>query len=90
MKVVADSSPLILLSKAGYLDLLKNLYPVVHISTDVYEEVVVAGTGLPGAAHVAQADWIEVKQLQKFSDLTVAEGATSLGRGELSTILLGK
>jgi predicted nucleic acid-binding protein len=90
VKVVADSSPLILLSKTGYFDLLKSLYPRIHISGEVYAEVVVMGAGLPGASKVAEADWIEVKQLQKPGDLTAAEAASGLGAGELSTILLGK
>jgi predicted nucleic acid-binding protein len=58
--VVADSSPLIALAKIGCFDLLKGLYPRLHISGEVYAEIVVAGAGMPGASQVAKSDWIEV------------------------------
>ena len=90
MNVVADSSPLILLSKTGYFDLLKNLYPRIHISGEVYAEVVVLGAGLPGASKVANADWIEVKQLQKPGDLTAAEVASGLVQASSARFSLGK
>jgi len=37
------------------------------ISTEVYNEVVIAGAGLPGATQVAQADWIEVRPVYYFA-----------------------
>jgi predicted nucleic acid-binding protein len=90
VKVVADATPLIVLAKIGLLDLLPKLHPLVHISTEVYDEVVVAGHGLPGASQVAQAKWIEVKPMQRSSDLSEAQSRFGLGLGELSTILLAK
>jgi hypothetical protein len=54
--VVADSTPLIILAKLCLLDLLPRLYTKIYVSREVYEEVVVAGAGLPGAAAVASAD----------------------------------
>jgi len=50
----------------------------------------VAGAGLPGAAEVAGAKWIEVKQLQNQERLQAAQERHPLGVGELSTILLAK
>jgi predicted nucleic acid-binding protein len=88
--VVADSSPLIVLAKLLYLDFLSKLYSRLCISTEVHYEVVVAGAGLPGAAEVENANWIEVKPLQNKADLLTAQQRCSLGAGELSTILLGK
>lgn len=90
MKVVADASPLIVLAKIRYFDLLPKLYPHVFISEAVYAEVVVAGAGLPGAFQVANAEWIEVKQMQHPSNLTALQARFGLGLGELSTILLAK
>jgi len=90
VKVVADATPLIVLAKIGLLDLLPKLNPRVHISTEVYSEVVVAGAGLPGASQVAQAKWIEVKPMQHPGDLSAAQARFGLGLGELSTILLAK
>ena len=50
MTVVADSSPLIILTKLGCFDLLHQLFPRVYISPEVQYEVVIAGAGLPGAS----------------------------------------
>lgn len=90
MNVVADSSPLVILAKLDCFHLLNRFYPRVYISTEVHHEVVVAGAGLPGAAEVANAGWIEVKQLQNHADLLAAQERYPLGLGEISTILLAK
>ena len=90
MTVVADSSPLVILTKLGCFDLLNRLFPRVYISAEVHYEVVVAGAGLPGASEVAKTEWVEVKKLQNQADLLAAQQKYALGAGELSTILLGK
>ncbi len=90
MIVVSDSSPLVILSKLACLDLLNRLFSCVYISREVHHEVVVAGAGLPGAAEVVRAGWIEVKQLQNPASLLAAQQKQALGPGELSTILLAK
>jgi predicted nucleic acid-binding protein len=61
VNAVADASPLIVLAKIGYLDLVPTLYKT--ISLEVNAEVVVAGACLPGASQVAKSDSIEVRQL---------------------------
>jgi uncharacterized protein len=88
--VVADSSPLVILTKLGCFDLLHRLFPRLYISREVHHEVVVAGAGLPGASEVETAEWIEVRTLQNQADLLTAQQKYALGFGELSTILLGK
>jgi len=88
--VVADSSPLVILAKLGCFELLNRLFPRLYISTEVHHEVVVAGTGLPGASEVEKAQWIEVKKLQNQADLLAAQQKYALGVGELSTIFLAK
>lgn len=90
MTVVADSSPLVILTKLGCFDLLNRLFRRLDISAEVYHEVVVAGAGLPGATEVANAKWVEVRNLQNQADLLAAQQNYALGVGELSTILLGK
>ncbi len=90
MIVVADSSPLIVLAKIGCFDLLQKLYHRLHISGEVYGEIVVAGAGMPGAPEVSKSDWIEVKPMQNSADLIEAAPKHRLGLGELSTVLLGK
>lgn len=90
MIVVADSSPPIALSKIGCFRLLQCLYPQIHISTEVWTEIVVRGTGMPGALQVAKCDWIAVRPVQ--NPVNVVEWASKhrLGLGELSAVLLGK
>jgi uncharacterized protein len=88
--VVADSSPLVILTKLGCFDLLNRLFRRIDISAEVHHEVVVAGAGLPGATEVANAKWVEVRNLQNQADLLAAQQNCALGVGELSTILLGK
>ena len=90
MTVVADSSPLVILAKVSGFEFLNRLFPVIYISTEVHHEVVVSGAGLPGAAEVSTAKWIEVKQLQNQAELRAAQESHPLGLGELSTILLAK
>ncbi len=90
MTVVADSSPLVILTKLGCFDLLNRLFRRIDISAEVHHEVVVAGAGLPGAKEVANAKWVEVRNLQNQADLLAAQQNYALGVGELSTILLGK
>ena len=60
------------------------------MSTEVYTEVVVAGAGLPGAAEVANAQWIEVKQIQNQAALAQTETRFQIGSGELSSIILAR
>ncbi len=90
MIAVADSSPLVILAKIECFDLLNRLFSRVYISPEVHREVVLAGAGLPGAAEVSKADWIEVRQLQNPAELLAAQEKYALGAGELGTILLGK
>jgi predicted nucleic acid-binding protein len=52
--------------------------------------VVFAGAGLPGAAEVANAARIEVKQLQNQAEMFAAQDRYPLGVAEVSTILLAK
>jgi predicted nucleic acid-binding protein len=90
VNVVADSSPLVILAKLGCFDLLRRSYSHVYVSPEVHNEVVIAGTGLPGAAEVANATWIEVKQLRNQAELFTAQEKYPLGLGEISTVLLAK
>jgi hypothetical protein len=41
---------LVILAKLACFDLLKKLFPLLYIPTEVYREVVVSGAGLPGAS----------------------------------------
>ena len=84
MKVVSDASPLIALARIDCLELLPKLYARVLISTEVNDEVTVAGAGLPGAGQIAGASWIEIASVEE------ARRRTGLGAGEVSAIILAK
>ena len=68
MKVVSNASPLITLARVGHLESLHKMYDLIHISTEVYNEVVIAGAGMPGAAAVSKADWIRVSRFTMSKD----------------------
>jgi predicted nucleic acid-binding protein len=87
---VSDSSPLIALSSIGCLDLLPQLFYTVHISAQVYAEVVTSGAGRPGVELVAQASWIKVTSVQSMADLERRIGETGLGSGEVSAVQLAR
>jgi predicted nucleic acid-binding protein len=90
VKVVADSSPLIILAHIGCFPHLRTTYEHIFISQEVYSEVVEAGVGLPGAAELAEADWIEVKQLQRPEFLSERRSQYRLGAGEFSSLCLAQ
>jgi uncharacterized protein len=90
VKVVSNASPLITLARLGNLDSLQKLYLTVHIPEEVYNEIVVAGAGMPGAAAVAKAAWIRVSPVQDTEGLAHEISRTRLGAGEVSAVLLAK
>lgn len=61
MKIVSNSSPLINLARIGKLGLLRELYGELIIPEAVWHEVVVEGSGQPGADEVKGADWIKAQ-----------------------------
>ncbi len=60
MIVVADAGPLIHLGAIGQLELIRRLSAEVLVPRTVFDEVVVVGAGLPGAAELQAATWISV------------------------------
>ena len=61
MIVVSDASVLINLARIDRLDLLHQLYGGLLIPEAVWREVVVEGSGQPGAQEVRAASWIEAR-----------------------------
>ena len=90
MKVVSNASPLITLARIGHLDALHTLYETVHIPTEVYNEVVIASAGKPGALAVSKADWIHVSTIRDVEGLAKAISKTGLGAGEMGAVFLAK
>lgn len=59
--VVSNTSPIINLAFVGLLDLLPQLYGTILIPAAVWHEVVVQGSGQPGAVELQQASWIKIE-----------------------------
>jgi predicted nucleic acid-binding protein len=87
---VSDSSPLIALSRIRCLDLIAQLIETVHISVEVYDEVVIVGAGLPGSESVPRASWIKVTPVQSVAQLKKTIEETGLGSGEVSAVQLAR
>ena len=85
MIVVPDAGPLIYLGSAGQLDLLRLLYAEIVVPRIVYDEVVVRGAGLAGAAEVGHASWIRIEDVAPDPTL-----AATLDRGEAAAIPLAE
>lgn len=86
MIVISDASPVINLANVGHLDLLRQLYTRVIIPEAVYREIVIAGSGRPGAAEVQSSPWIESRRATNYELLDAFK--QQLGPGELEAIAL--
>ncbi len=88
MVVVANSTPLIALSKLGLFRLLKEYFGEVSIPKEVYEEVVIQGGDLFGAKEVSNSKWIKV--IEPENRIAVDSLSMHLGKGEAEAITLAK
>ena len=84
--VVADSTCLIGLSKIGKLEILRDLFGTILIPPSVFHEVVVLGSGRPGAAEIDSAEWIQTRDVA--DGLAVNTLRLTLGAGESEAIVL--
>ena len=84
MVVVADSSPLIYLSRAGVLSVLASVYGDVVVPQAVWDEVVARRPSAPGVEAIRQAHWIRVDN----RELPLAD--LGLDPGETAAILLAE
>jgi uncharacterized protein len=88
--VVANSTPLIQLSKIHRLTILRDVYGKIIIPQEVETEVVIEGAGRPGAAEVQAATWIEARTVTNKAEVTRLHTITPLGKGECGTIVLAE
>jgi len=63
--VIVNTSPIITLSLAGRLELLRDIYQSVLIPPTVRKEVLHGGTRAIGVAELRRADWIQVEKIQR-------------------------
>lgn len=90
MKIVTNSTPLIELSKIKQLELLREVYGTILVPEEVYIEVVVDGTGKPGAAEVEAAEWIYRQSVVDKEQIRTLQSQHSLHLGECATIVLAQ
>ena len=81
MKVVSNSSPLIVLTKINRIDLLKHLFTSVYISEEVYREVYKIKKG-----HCPR--WIKVVKVKGRMAVDALDAIVD--KGEAETIILAK
>lgn len=86
--VVANSTPLIGLSRIRRLHILKELFGTVVVPAAVFREVSVARGDLPGGQEVRGADWIEVREVRGRTVVEILE--LSVDSGEAEAIALAK
>ncbi len=78
MPIVADSGPILSFARAGQLAVLQAVVVELFVPEVVYEEVVVGGSGRPGAKAIAGADWIVC---QTLSDRSLRQIQVPVRRG---------
>lgn len=86
--IVSDAGPIISFARAGRLDLLARVVGQLVIPEAVYTEVVVNGTGKPGAVDVACATWVRRQPVGDPSSLQALP--LTLGAGEAEALALAQ
>jgi len=79
-KVVVNTTPLIALSHAGQLEVLKKLYEQIMVPTAVYKELSVKEKSVCKKAVDRSLDWIRVENIQ--NQMAKAMYKTQLHDGE--------
>jgi uncharacterized protein len=69
--IVSDAGPIIAFARIGRLSLLREVTDSLLIPDAVYDEIVLKKGGMPGAAEVAQAAWI---QKASVADRSIVDG----------------
>ena len=81
MIVVADTGPLIALSKIGQLPLLQRLFGTVFIPLAVHDELVLQGQGRPGC-EIVEADWVRVSGVEDETAVRLLKAQLDAGESE--------
>jgi uncharacterized protein len=88
MIVASNTSAILNLAIIDRLILLHQLYQRVIIPQSVYDEIIVAGEGQPGATVVKSTDWIKVRSVQNRVLATSLQ--LELDAGEADAITLAE
>ena len=81
-KIISISTPLIILSKIGELEILKNLYGEIIIPRAVFEEVTIKSDA------IKNFDWIKILEVQDKSNRKIYQA--KLHDGEVEVMMLAK
>jgi hypothetical protein len=82
MIVVSDTSPIINLAIIGELHILPAAFGKIIIPESVFREITIGGAGMPGAAEIGLADWIEVRKCSNVQLLQVLKSQVDPGEAE--------
>ena len=63
MSLVADAGPILSFARAQRLELLRSVVGTLLIPEAVYDDIVVRGTGKPGAQEVQTSIWIRRERI---------------------------
>ena len=85
-KVIVNSTPLIILSKIGELEILKNLYGDIMIPLSVFEEVTRKND--LAKEKILNSEWIKILEVQDKSDRKIYQA--KLHDGEVEVMMLAK
>ena len=85
-KVIVNSTPLIILSKIGELEILKNLYGDIIIPRAVFEEVTRKND--LAKEKILNSEWIKILEVQDKSDRKIYQA--KLHDGEVEVMMLAK
>lgn len=81
-KVISNSTPLIILSKIGELEILKKLYGEIIIPRAVFEEVTIKSDAIKNLS------WIKILEVQDKTDRKIYQA--KLHDGEVEVMMLAK
>ncbi len=87
--VVSNTAPLIHLAALQHLELLKELFGIVQIPEEVWNEAVEQGQGRPGESEIraaCEAGWMEVKVVHSCPLLKTL--SAKLDEGEAAALVL--
>lgn len=85
-KIVVNSTPLIILSKIGELEILKNLYEEIIIPQAVFDEVTQKNDA--AREQILNADWIKISEIENQSHKKMYQA--KLHDGEVEVMILAR
>jgi predicted nucleic acid-binding protein len=90
-RVVSNSGPIIGLSKLSLLNLLWEIFDEVYVVNEVYNEIVIEGSDMPGSKGLKDAvEKGHIKVYKVSDEVLVNRFFGRLHRGELETIAAAK